>query len=165
MVANMVSVLLGVVLLLAMVGSGCAKEGDERGCTAIGCTDKVTLELGSPHRRHADALPLTLRGCVGENCASWTLDAEDCKPAGEEAQRFLYWCFLDYREQVEIAIPLPERGERELPVTLAIHSKDGTKLFEGQETVKIAPYYPNGYECDKYYPCFAGKADFSSSFR
>lgn len=153
---------LGIVWLLALGASGCvAKEG--RWCTAVGCADTVTFDLGSPHLHYAEELPLALRTCIGESCAHWVLDAKDCKPADEETP--LHWCHFDFEQRLEVWMPLQDRSPREIAVSVSIRSKDGDELFAGQKNVLLEPHYPNGYECDKYNPCWQATADFSSAFR
>lgn len=151
--------------ILALALIGCTRSEDGLGgCTLIGCSDTVTLSLGNPHERYSDEMPLTFRSCLAEVCRSWTLDdgegPRSCIQIAEEKYHPLARCDVDYQQQVRIVLPLDTRAEAELPVALTIYSKGGATLFEGQEMAKVKPTYPNGYECDKDYPCYGGSVDF-----
>lgn len=130
-------------------------------CSLMGCTDSVELALGSPQKRYSQELPLSIHACVAETCQSWTLDAHSCELTTGEFDSG-YMCIRGGEQQVRLSFQRFPRTASELPVTLTIHAYDGTKLFEGQKTATIAPFYPNGYECDKNNPCYSGKVDFSS---
>lgn len=151
-----------IVLLLALVASGCVLT-EERSCTAVGCDDTVTVELGSPHLQWADELPLTLRSCIGESCAYWVLDAKGCNPMVAETPQ--YWCHIDFQQRVVLWISSPVRGAREVAVSVTLQSRDGNELFTGEKSGTLEPYYPNGYECDKHNPCWQATVDFSSALQ
>lgn len=155
--------------ILALTLCGCAIFGGEEPltCSQVGCEDSITLEVGSLHEKYGDEMPLTIQACVAETCRSWILDADrprPCKPSAEEVNEHSF-CYFDSKEQLRITFPHSMRAEGELPVSLTIHSKDGKKLLEEQQTVRIEPRYPNGYECDKNHPCYGGSVDFSSQDR
>lgn len=151
-------------LLFALALAGCtAFEAEpELQCTLMGCDDEVTLKLGSAQELYADVMPITFGVCLAEVCRWWTFDARDSKWCTLVAKEDYGWpasCSV-HQGEMEMRVPLVNRQQGELPVTLTIHSNDGTVLFEGQNTPTIEARYPNGYECDKDWPCYSGSADF-----
>lgn len=149
-----------ILALLASGLGGCVRE--PMICTLMDCSNGVSLRLGSPHERYAEEMPLRIEACVEEVCRTWILDKTpnlECRLQDEDLH---VHCFRNANEQ--LSLQFHQKRTDESPVSVTIRSKDGATLFEGQETVKLEPFYPNGYECDKKNPCYSGSADFSSQY-
>lgn len=146
-------------LVLALCG--CLFDAEEPTlCTLMGCSNNVRIHLDRPHERYSDLLPLRIDACVAETCRSWSIDDESCEPIGGGSAPKNCWHGLDGEGWVSFDFPAPSRAA-DLPVTVRVSAYAGRNLFEGEDTVKVSPYYPNGYECDKDHPCYSGGVEFA----
>lgn len=129
-------------------------------CSLVDCSSGVGVRLGSPHEKYAEEMPLEIDACVAGDCRTWIVDKNASHLCTGKEPTSTHYCFVK-EESISLLLSHNE-GPGDVPVAVTIRSKDGATLFEGQETVKLEPLYPNGYECDKNSPCYSGSADFSS---
>lgn len=148
-------------LLSFLFISACSSEPDLSGlCTLVGCSYKATIELGSIESS-ADKMPIHIKSCNAGECHEWTVDRDErwCQSVG--AEKFGHDCRVDWKGMLRVGFYI-ENKPAAIPVEITISSKDDELIAHYQKTIELEVYYPNGYECDKYDPCYGGTFDFAN---
>jgi hypothetical protein len=150
------SVGLAVVAATALAGAWLLPTGcSTKGCTEIGCSSDVRVTVAGAVAAWDSMLPMNVNVCV-DDCRQFKIERDasgtTCSGSGD-----LSWQCVIYAGNVTFVAPVHGAGSRE--ISLVVTNDANAELFRRTASVAVSPYYANGYDCDKDYPCFQGTTE------
>ncbi len=130
-------------------------------CTEIGCYSGATVTVTGAVAAWDSMLPMKLDVCAA-GCKPFRVDREAgvggtiCLPAYSTDQFGTWRCSI---AAGNVVLTVPVRGSGSQSISLVATNDANSELFRRMGSVEVAAFYPNGYDCDKDFPCFQGKTE------
>jgi hypothetical protein len=143
-------------LLLAIGLLACADHGDSmmgKSCTAIGCNDGITIDLG-PRAAYGSSATLNVHVCIDSTCGDTVVTATatgtDCqlKGAGGPTTPPLLLMCQPVSNLVITASVTASFGSGSHLVAVSVSDASGTVVFTHSDTVGTTSTQPNGMGCE-----------------
>lgn len=145
------------------MGSGSVLSGcvTSFACTEIGCVDAAHVTLVGIAEKYASSLPLLIKVCADDSCASVKLSdvkgVVTCElTSGEGASG----CFLDGKDlAVDVGINSKTAAKTDVTITVDISDGSTNEPFGAGKLVDLKTTTPNGEGCEP--TCHQASASFT----
>lgn len=144
--------------LVFAAGLACCSDED-RPCTNVGCSDGVTIDLGSRASLGAPG-NLNAHVCIDDVCNDAILTSGGCETEGagrDEPPPLTFLCASpsDLKIQASSSSPI---GPGSHTISVSVNNAAGAILLMGSQTLGLSGARPNGPGCEPI--CYQGDVSF-----